>query len=149
MIGGTFQKCVAMKFLRTMTSSIFPSICMSFTQNPIGFREAIPLMDELFDGYRLKTRLVSNGFPSSISDCVQNMMAELQVRDEACKKRRRKEFEEYRRLEEEKCQREASIQEFRNGINEVKTKFQEAITLGRVLDKICDHSSSKKMKHDE
>lgn len=149
MIGGTFQKCVAMKFLRTMTSSIFPSICMKFTQNPIGFREAIPLMNQLFDGYRLKTRLVSNGFPSSISDCVQNMMAELQVRDEACEKRRREEFEEYRRLEEEKRQREASIQEFRNGINKVKTEFQEARTLGRELDEICDDSSSKKMKIDE
>lgn len=150
MIGGTFQKFVAMKFLRTMSSSIFPRICMNFTQNPIGFREAIELLGELFDGYRLKTRLVSNGFPRSISDCVENMMAELQVRDEACEKRRREEFEEFRRLEEEKRQREASIQEFRNGINKVKTEFQEARTLGRELNEICDDSSSqKKMKLDE
>lgn len=150
MIGVTFQKHVAMGFLRTMSSSIFPSICMNFTQNPIGFRQAIPLMDELFDGYRLKTRLVSNGFPSSISDCVENMMAELQDRNEACEKRRREEFEEFRRLEEEKRQREASIQEFRNGIKKVKTEFQEARTLGRELNEICDDSSSqKKMKLDE
>jgi len=149
MIGGTFQKCVAMGFLRTMSSSIFPSICMNFTQNPIGLRQAIPLMDQLFDDCRLKTRLVSNSFPSSISECVQNMMAELQVRNEACEKRQREESEEHRRLEEEKRQREASIQEFRNGIKKVKTEFQEARTLGRELDEICDDSSSKKMKIDE
>lgn len=149
MCGGVFQKCVAMKFLRTMFSSICPMICMNFTQNPIGFREAISLMVELFDDYRLKTRLISNGFPRSISDCVKNMMTELQVRDKACEKRRREEFEEYRRLEEEKRQREASIQEFRNGIKKVKTEFQEARTIGRELDEICDDSSSKKMKIDE
>jgi len=135
--------------LRTMSSSIFPSICMNFTQNPIGLRQAIPLMDQLFDDCRLKTRLVSNSFPSSISECVQNMMAELQVRNEACEKRQREESEEHRRLEEEKRQREASIQEFRNGIKKVKTEFQEARTLGRELDEICDDSSSKKMKIDE
>ena len=149
MIGGTFQKHVAMGFLRTMSSSIFPMICMNFTQNPIGVRQAIPLMDELFDGCRLKTRLVSNGFPSSISDCVENMMAELQVRNEACEKRRREEFEEFRRLEEEKRQREASIQEFRNEIKKIKTQFHEAITLVRKLNEICDDSSSQKMKIDE
>lgn len=147
--GGTFQKPIAMGFLRKMIFSIFEKININFTQNPIGFRKAIRLMNRLFDSYRLKTRLVSNGFPSSISDCVQNMMAELQVRDEACEKRRREEFEEYRRLEEEKRQREASIQEFRNEIKKVKTEFQEARTLRRELDEICDDSSSKKMKIDE
>lgn len=146
MIGGTFQKCVAMKFLRTMSSSIFPSICMNFTQNPIGFREAIELLGELFDGYRLKTRLISNGFPRSISDCVENMMAELRVRDEDCEKRRREEFEEYRRLEEEKRQREASIQAFCDGIKKVKTEFWEARTLGCVLNEICEGSPRKKQR---
>lgn len=144
MIGGTFQKCVAMKFLTMMFSSIFQRICMNFTQNPIGVRQSIPLMNQLFNDYRLKTRLVSNGFPSSISDCVQNMMAELQVRDEACEKRRREEVEEHCRLEEEKLQREASIQEFRNGIKKITTEFKEAITHGCELNEICNDFSSKK-----
>lgn len=73
-------------------------------------------------------------------------MAELQDRDEACEKRRREEFEEYRRLEEEKRQREASIQEFRNGIKKVKTEFQEARTIGCVLNEICEGSPQKKQR---
>lgn len=144
MSGGTFQKRVAMRLLRTMSSSIFPSVCMNFTQNPCGFRQAIPLMDQLFDDYRLKTRLVSNGFRSSITACVQNMMAELQARDKACEKRQREEFEEYCRLQEEKRQREASIQEFHNGINQFKNDFRKARTLGRELNKICEESLQKK-----
>lgn len=146
MIGGTFQKRIAMEFLRSMSSWIFSTVCGDFTQNPIGVRQAIPLMDNLFNACCWKTRLFSNGFPSSISDCVQNMMVELKVRDKAGQKRRREEFEEFRRLEEEKRQRKASIQEFQNGMNEIMYNFHEAITHKRNLNEICDGSSSKKMK---
>ena len=147
MIGGTFQKCVANLFLEYMYSSILPRLCMDFTQKPIGFREAIQLMDKLFKDYRLQTRLVSNGFPRSITNCVQNMMAELKVRDEACEERRRKEFEEYRRREEEKLQRNQSIQEFREEIARIKAEVSQTQKNICILNEFA--SGGEAMMNDE
>lgn len=147
MIGGTFQKCVANLFLEYMYSSILPRLCMTFTQNPIGLREAIQLMDKLFEDYRLKTRLVSNGFPRSITNCVQNMMAELKVRDEACEELRRKEFEEYRCREEEKLQRNQSIQEFREEIARIKAEVSQTQKNICILNEFA--SGGEAMMNDE
>lgn len=145
MIGGTFQKCVAMKFLRTMSSSIFPRICMNFTQNPIGFRQAIAEINELLESYRFSNaKLVLGGFPCSITDCVEKMSDALQGREKACEKRRREEFDEYDRLEKEKRQREGAIQAFRNGISQANSDFQETKTRRNELDKICEGSPRNK-----
>lgn len=148
MSGGTLQKRVAMKFLRAMFSLIFPNLCMTFTQNLIGFQQAIPRMDQLFDGDHLKSKLVSNGFPSSISGCVEDMMGALQVREEASAEasaeQLMREFNEYHRLEEEKRQREVSIQEFRDGIKQVNTEFQITRTLVNKLSEVCEGSHIKK-----
>jgi hypothetical protein len=145
MIGGTFQKCVAMKFLRTMSSSIFPRICMNFTQNPIGFRQAIAEMNELLESYRFSNaKLVLGGFPCSITDCVEKMSDALQGREKACEKRRREEFDEYDRLEKEKRQQEGAIQAFRNGISQANSDFQETKTRRNELDKICEGSPRNK-----
>jgi hypothetical protein len=144
---GYFEKSVATGFLRYMSSSILPRLCMDFTKNPIRFRDAIPELNDLFDSYHLKTRLVSNcGFPISISSCVKDMMDALRERDESCEERRRKELEEYCRIEEEKRQIEASIQEFRNGLKEVDTEFQKTKRRVNELNKICEDSPKKKPK---
>lgn len=63
-------------FLRNISGSpIFGRTLLTFTQNPIGLRQATDDIDDLLQSYRLKSKLVSPGFPRSIRDCVKEMSA--------------------------------------------------------------------------
>ena len=142
---GIFNNRVAMGFLKIMFDSIIRQILLIFTQNPIGFRQAIAEMNELLESYRFSNaKLVLGGFPCSITDCVEKMSDALQGREKACEKRRREEFDEYDRLEKEKRQREGAIQAFRNGISQANSDFQETKTRRNELDKICEGSPRNK-----
>jgi hypothetical protein len=142
---GIFNNRVAMGFLKIMFDSIIREILLTFSLNPIGFRQAIAKMNELLASYRFSNaKLVLGGFPCSITDCVEKMSDALQGREKACEKRRREEFDEYDRLEKEKRRREEAMQEFRNGIDEAKSDLKKIRQLADRLDKICNDSPRKK-----
>lgn len=138
---GTFQLRIAMTLFNSMIHTILPSICLTFTQNPIGLRKATKPIDKLLESYRLTTRLKSDGFPSSITNCVQVMSNEIQKRDEACEKRRLDEFEKQCLLEQEKQQRKESQNEFNAGIKRVKSEFNETVRNSVDLENMCNYYS--------
>jgi hypothetical protein len=147
MVGGVFQKSISIKFLENMFGSILPKILMAFTKNPIGFREAVGSICDLLRSYSIKSTL-SSPRCSSILDCVEVMKNEA-VRREAEKRKRYSKLEdEYRkrsRIEEERRIKEAR-HEFRNGISDVHSNFQETRLLSNQLAEICEDSPRKKMK---
>lgn len=68
------QTRILMGFLRNISGSpIFRITLLNFTQTPIGFRQATNCINDLLQSYRLRSKLVSPGFPSSIRDCVEDM----------------------------------------------------------------------------
>jgi hypothetical protein len=137
---GTFTQTVAMKFIHKLFDSTHRILCPTSTQNPIGLINNTDEMENLIQNYRMKGILEIEGF-KSIPDCLQEMNQIIQKRKDSLKRNHDERFKEYGRLEEEKLQREASIQEFRDGIKRVKTDFQKTIQNQMVLDEICEEMS--------
>lgn len=142
---GTFTQTVAMKFIHRLFDSTHQILCPTSTQNQIGLRKETNEMNTLFCAFRMKGILEIEGF-KSIPDCLQKMNQKVQERKDSLKRKHDERFEEYGRLEEEKRQRQASIQEFRDGIKRVKTDFQETRQYQVYLDEICEESHSKKQR---
>jgi hypothetical protein len=88
----TNQNRIEMRFLEKMFGSILKRILLTFTQNPIGLRQATDQIDNLLASYRMRARLGSSGLPTSITDCVQNMSLMVDRRNEVCQHRFETEF---------------------------------------------------------
>jgi hypothetical protein len=141
MRGGVFQKRVSMKFLEKMFGSILPKILITFINNPIGFREAVGSISDLLQLYPIKSTL-SSPHCSSILDCVEVMKNEAERRES--KKRERYSIMETKYWNERR--REEAMHEFRNGISDVNSNFQETRRLSNQLAEICEGSPRKKQR---
>ena len=144
---GVFRKRIANSFLRMMIGSLSSMMGKKFIENPIGFRQAVPTMDDLLDSCPKKTNLQSqSGSPvRSVAGCVSEMIAMDRGRVELCQKRRsdwfdeqrRLEQEEQRRLEQEEHQRKQSIQEFQGGIARIKVEVSQTQKRKCILDEFA------------
>ncbi len=138
-----FQNNV-LEFLKTMFWSILKRICWKFIQNPNGLRQATDMIDDLLSYYSVKSKLeVGKGNPTMTASVGEMIgMATKRIRD--TEQRRDEYFAELNRIEKEKRERHASIQEYQNGIGEVNAVFEETIYLQEQLKKFCEDSPEKK-----
>jgi hypothetical protein len=144
---GIFGNRIAHGFLRMMNGSLSSMMSKKFIENPIGFRQTDEI-DELLRSCPKKTSLQSSGFPvRSISGCVSDMIAMNKGRDELSQKRSDDWFAEQRRLEQLEQRKKQSIQEFQEGIANIKDELSETQKRKCILDQFA--SGGRAMMKDE
>lgn len=139
-----FKNNVMTGFLKKMVGSILSRICLTFIQNPNGLRQATDMIDDLLSYYSVPSNFVVNGELKSMPDSVEEIIRNATERNLVTKKRSDDYFAELNRIEREKRERHASIQEYQNGIGEVNAVFEETIYLQEQLKKFCEDSPEKK-----
>lgn len=139
-----FQKNVMTGFLKKMFEVIISRICLKFIQNPLGFREATDKIDDLLSIYSVRSNLVVNREPSSISTSVGEMLKIIKKRNRDTEQRRKEYFDELERIQRERIQREASVKEYRNGIEQLNAEFKKTIDCEYQLERFLEDSPHKK-----
>lgn len=141
-----FQNNVMTGFSKKMFDSILSRICLTFIQNPNGLRPATDMIDDLLSYYSVKSKLEVREEKTTITAYVGKMIEIATKRNQDTNQRRDEYFNELDRIQRERIQREASIQEYRTGMVGLNAIVGDTIVRRKRLEEFCEVDSPHKKK---